>query len=162
MTERLGALAVLVNSPFEAEKAQALAEFAAHFKDNPLVMDQWFSVQAASGLPGGLQRVQALMAHPAFTLKNPNKVRALIGAFAGQNLVNFHAADGSGYRFLADQVISLNASNPQIASRQLAPLTRWRKYDSARQALMQAQLQRILSSGELSADVYEVLSKSLA
>jgi aminopeptidase N len=162
MTERLGALAVLVNSPFEAEKAQALAEFAEHFKDNPLVMDQWFSVQAASGLPGGLQRVEALMEHPAFTMKNPNKVRALIGAFAGQNLINFHAADGSGYRFLADQVISLNATNPQIASRQLAPLTRWRKYDSARQVLMQAQLQRILSSGELSSDVYEVLSKSLA
>jgi aminopeptidase N len=162
MTERLGALAVLVNSPFDAEKAQALAEFAEHFKDNALVMDQWFSVQAASGLPGGLQRVEALMQHPAFTLKNPNKVRALIGAFAGQNLINFHAADGSGYRFLADQVISLNATNPQIASRQLAPLTRWRKYDSARQVLMQAQLQRILTSGELSSDVYEVLSKSLA
>ncbi|MBT9529345.1 MAG: aminopeptidase N, partial [Pseudomonas sp.] len=162
MTERLGALAVLVNSPFEAEKAQALAEFAEHFKDNALVMDQWFSVQAASGLPGGLQRVEVLMEHPAFTMKNPNKVRALIGAFAGQNLINFHAADGSGYRFLADQVISLNATNPQIASRQLAPLTRWRKYDSARQVLMQAQLQRILSSGELSGDVYEVLSKSLA
>ena len=162
MTERLGALAVLVNSPFETEKNQALAEFAEHFKDNALVMDQWFSVQAASGLPGGLQRVEALMEHPAFTMKNPNKVRALIGAFAGQNLINFHAADGSGYRFLADQVISLNATNPQIASRQLAPLTRWRKYDSARQVLMQAQLQRILSSGELSGDVYEVLSKSLA
>ena len=162
MTERLGALAVLVNSPFETEKAQALAEFAEHFNDNALVMDQWFSVQAASGLPGGLQRVEALMEHPTFTMKNPNKVRALIGAFAGQNLINFHAADGSGYRFLADQVISLNATNPQIASRQLAPLTRWRKYDSARQVLMQAQLQRILSSGELSSDVYEVLSKSLA
>ena len=162
MTERLGALAVLVNSPFETEKAQALAEFAEHFKDNALVMDQWFSVQAASGLPGGLQRVEALMEHPAFTMKNPNKVRALIGAFAGQNLINFHTADGSGYRFLADQVISLNATNPQIASRQLAPLTRWRKYDNARQALMRAQLQRILSSGELSSDVYEVLSKSLA
>jgi len=162
MTERLGALTVLVNSPFETEKSEALAEFAEHFKDNALVMDQWFSVQAASGLPGGLQRVEALMTHPAFTLKNPNKVRALIGAFAGQNLINFHAADGSGYQFLADQVISLNATNPQIASRQLAPLTRWRKYDNARQALMKAQLQRILNSGELSGDVYEVLSKSLA
>ncbi|CAI3787809.1 Aminopeptidase N [Pseudomonas sp. MM227] len=162
MTERLTALAVLVNSPFEAEKARALQAFAEHFKDNPLVMDQWFSVQAASGLPGGLQRVKALMQHPAFTLKNPNKVRALIGAFAGQNLINFHAADGSGYRFLADLVIELNALNPQIASRQLSPLTRWRKYDSARQALMKAELERILASGPLSSDVYEVVSKSLA
>jgi aminopeptidase N len=162
MTERLTALAVLVNSPFEAERATVLAAFAEQFRNNPLVMDQWFSVQAASPLPGGLERVKALMQHPAFTLKNPNKVRALIGSFAGQNLVNFHAADGSGYRFIADLVIQLNATNPQVASRQLAPLTRWRKYDSARQALMKAELERILASGELSSDVYEVVSKSLA
>jgi aminopeptidase N len=162
MTERLTALAVLVNSPFDAERAKALEVFAENFKDNALVMDQWFSVQAASGLPGGLDRVKALMQHPAFTLKNPNKVRALIGAFAGQNLINFHAADGSGYRFLADLIIQLNALNPQIASRQLAPLTRWRKYDSARQALMKAELERIMASGNLSSDVFEVVSKSLA
>jgi len=162
MTERLTALAVLVNSPFEAEKETALASFADFFKDNPLVMDQWFSVQAACALPGALQRVEQLMQHPAFTLKNPNKVRSLIGAFAGQNLLGFHQADGSGYRFLADQVITLNALNPQIASRLLAPLTRWAKYGSARQAQMKEQLQRILASGELSSDVYEVVSKSLA
>ncbi len=162
MTERLTALAVLVNSPFEAEKAKALEVFAENFKGNPLVMDQWFSVQAGSPLPGGLARVKALMEHPAFNIKNPNKVRALVGAFAGQNLINFHAADGSGYRFLADLVIQLNGFNPQIASRQLAPLTRWRKYDSARQALMKAELERILASGGLSADVFEVVSKSLA
>ncbi|MDR0281402.1 MAG: aminopeptidase N [Paucimonas sp.] len=162
MTERLTALAVLVNSPFEAERAKALTAFAEHFKDNPLVMDQWFSVQAGSTLPGGLARVRELMTHPAFTMKNPNKVRALIGAFAGQNLVNFHAADGSGYRFLADIVIELNALNPQIASRQLAPLTRWRKYDDKRQALMKGELQRIRDSGSLSSDVFEVVSKSLA
>ena len=162
MTERLTALAVLVNSPFTAEKDKALTVFAENFKDNPLVMDQWFSVQAGSTLPGGLDRVKALMQHPAFNIKNPNKVRALIGAFAGQNLINFHAADGSGYRFLADLVIELNAFNPQIASRQLAPLTRWRKYDSARQALMKAELVRIRDSGDLSSDVFEVVSKSLA
>jgi aminopeptidase N len=161
MTERLHAMAVLVNSPFESEKAAALATFAEHFKDNPLVMDQWFSVQAGSPLPGALARVQQLMLHPAFNLKNPNKVRALIGAFANQNLINFHAGDGSGYRFLADQVIALDDFNPQIAARQLAPLTRWRKYDVTRQALIQGELQRILASGELSADVYEVVSKSL-
>jgi aminopeptidase N len=162
MTERLTALAVLVNSPFEEQKAKALASFADHFKDNPLVMDQWFSVQAGSVLPGGLDRVKALMQHPAFNIKNPNKVRALIGAFAGQNLINFHAADGSGYRFLADLVIELNGFNPQIASRQLAPLTRWRKYDDARQALMKGELERIRASGQLSSDVFEVVSKSLA
>jgi len=162
MTERLTALAVLVNSGFEAERDKALEAFAEHFKDNPLVMDQWFSVQAGNTQPGGLERVQHLMQHPAFTLKNPNKVRALIGAFANQNLVNFHRADGSGYRFLAEQVIVLNKLNPQIASRLLAPLTRWRKYDDGRQGLMKAELERILASGELSSDVYEVVSKSLA
>ncbi|WP_342245589.1 aminopeptidase N [Pseudomonas sp. OTU5201] len=162
MTERLSSLAVLVNSGFEQEKADALSRFADYFKDDPLVMDQWFSVQAGCGLPGGLERVQALMEHPAFTLKNPNKVRALIGAFANQNLVNFHRADGAGYRFLADHVITLNAFNPQIASRQLAPLTRWRKYDASRQQLMRSELERILASGELSSDVFEVVSKSLA
>lgn len=162
MTERLAAVAVLVNSPFEEEKAKALASFADFFKDNPLVMDQWFSVQAACSLPGALARVQQLMEHPAFTLKNPNKVRALIGAFTGQNPVNFHQVDGSGYRFLADQVITLNALNPQIAARLLGPLTRWGKYDDARQALMKAELQRVLASGELSSDVFEVVSKSLA
>ncbi|MBE7926693.1 aminopeptidase N [Pseudomonas saudiphocaensis] len=162
MTERLSALASLINSPVEDKRALALQSFAEQFSDNPLVMDQWFSVQASSPLPGGLERVQTLMQHPAFTLKNPNKVRALIGAFAGQNLVNFHRADGAGYRFLADQVIALNAMNPQIASRLLGPLTRWRKYDSGRQALMKAELERILASGELSSDVYEVVSKSLA
>ncbi|WP_161866937.1 aminopeptidase N [Pseudomonas yangonensis] len=162
MTERLAALAVLVNSPFQDEQGKALAMFADFFKDNPLVMDQWFSVQAGCPLPGGLERVHALMQHEAFTLKNPNKVRALIGAFANQNLINFHRADGAGYRFLADQVITLNALNPQIASRLLAPLTRWRKYGPARQALMKTELERILASGELSSDVYEVVSKSLA
>ncbi|HAW23827.1 MAG TPA: aminopeptidase N, partial [Pseudomonas sp.] len=162
MTERLTALAVLVNSDFEAERAKALEAFAEHFKDNPLVMDQWFSVQAGNTQPGGLERVQHLMQHPAFTLKNPNKVRALIGAFANQNLVNFHRADGAGYRFLADQIIVLNKLNPQIASRLLAPLTRWRKYDAGRQGLMKSELERILASGELSSDVYEVVSKSLA
>jgi len=162
MTERLTALAVLVNSPFEAERAKALETFAEHFKDNPLVMDQWFSVQAASTLPGGLERVKALMEHPAFSLRNPNKVRALIGAFAGQNHINFHAPDGSGYRFLADLVIQLNALNPQIASRQLTPLTRWRKFGGARQALMKGELERIKASGPLSSDVFEVVSKSLA
>ena len=162
MTERLTALAVLVNSGFEAERAKALASFAERFKDNPLVMDQWFSVQAGNTQPGGLERIQHLMQHPAFTLKNPNKVRALIGAFANQNLVNFHRADGAGYRFLADQVIVLNKLNPQIASRLLAPLTRWRKYDVSRQGLMKTELERILASGELSSDVYEVVSKSLA
>ncbi len=161
MTERLAALAVLVNSPAEEAAQRALAQFAECFADNPLVMDQWFSVQAACQRPGALARVQALMNHAAFSLKNPNKVRALIGAFANQNLVHFHAADGAGYRFLADQVIALNRLNPQIAARQLLPLTRWARYDAPRQALMRNELLRIRDSGSLSSDVFEVLDKSL-
>ncbi|WP_071871161.1 aminopeptidase N [Atopomonas hussainii] len=162
MTERLSALACLVNSPFATEKAQALAQFAEHFKDDALVMDQWFSVQAGSVCPGTLAQVKALMQHPAFSFKNPNKIRALIGGFCAQNPIHFHAADGEGYRFLADQVIALNVLNPQIASRLLTPLTRWRKYAPARQAQMRAELERIRASGELSKDVFEVVSKSLA
>ena len=162
MTDRQAALVALVNSGFEQQKQAALTEFAAQWQNYPLVMDQWFSVQAACSLPGGLERVQALMQHPAFTLRNPNKVRAVIGAFANQNLVNFHRLDGAGYVFLADQIITLNRLNPQIAARLMTPLTRWRKYDPVRQGLMQAQLQRIRSTEDLSADVYEVVSKSLA
>ncbi|MEZ2746471.1 aminopeptidase N [Halopseudomonas bauzanensis] len=162
MTDRQAALVALVNSPHEQQKHAALEEFAQRWSDYPLVMDQWFSIQAASPLPGGLERVQGLMKHPAFTLRNPNKVRALIGAFANQNLANFHRADGAGYRFIADRIIELNQLNPQIASRMLTPLTRWRKFDEPRQLLMKAELARILASDDLSPDVYEVVSKSLA
>jgi aminopeptidase N len=105
---------------------------------------------------------QGADAAPGVHHEEPEQGAGIGRCFAGQNLVNFHAADGSGYRFLADLVIELNALNPQIASRQLAPLTRWRKYDDARQALMKGELERILASGALSSDVYEVVSKSLA
>ena len=161
MTDRQAALVALVNSPDEPQKQAALQEFAQRWSAYPLVMDQWFSIQASSPLPGGLERVQQLMTHPAFSIRNPNKVRAVIGAFANNNLVNFHRADGAGYRFLADRVIELNLMNPQIASRLITPLTRWRKFDGARQELMKAELARILAEDRLSPDVYEVASKSL-
>lgn len=160
MTDRLAALNALVNSaaPY---KADALQRFYQNWQHEPLVINQWFQVQAMCRLPGSIDRVQALMAHPAFDIRNPNKVRALIGAFCGQNSVNFHREDGAGYRFLADQVIVLNRSNPQIASRLLVPLTKWRKYLPAAQQLMCAELKRILAQPDLSSDVYEVVSKSL-
>ena len=160
MTDRLAALNALVNStaPY---KAEALQRFYQNWQHEPLVINQWFQVQAMCRLPGTLETVQGLMAHPAFDIRNPNKVRALIGAFCGQNSVNFHREDGAGYRFLADQVIVLNRSNPQIASRLLVPLTKWRKYLPAAQQLMCAELQRILAQPDLSSDVYEVVSKSV-
>ena len=161
MTERLSALACLVNSPFTEEAADALDSFAERFADDPIVMDQWFSVQAAAVLPDGLERVQHLLRHPAFSIKNPNKVRAVIGAFSTQNTPNFHAQDGSGYAFLADKVIELDALNPQIAARIISPLTRWQRFDLHQQEMMLAQLKRIKHSGDLSADLYEVLEKSL-
>ncbi len=162
MTDRQAALVCLVNSDFEKQKQAALADFAERWKDYPLVMDQWFSVQAAAALPGGLERVEKLLEHPAFSMRNPNKIRAVIGAFANQNLVNFHAADGAGYRFLAERILQLDPLNPQVAARLLTPLTRWRKYDVVRQVLLKAELARIMASTSLSPDVYEVVSKSLA
>ncbi|MEE2800388.1 MAG: aminopeptidase N [Pseudomonadota bacterium] len=162
MTDRQAALVALVNSPFEQQREAALAEFAERWAEYPLVMDQWFSIQAAASQPGALERVRKLMEHPLFTMRNPNKVRALIGAFANQNLINFHALDGSGYAFLADRIIELDRSNPQIASRLVTPLSRWRKFEPKRQDLMKAELARIMAQSPLSPDVYEVVSKSLA
>ena len=164
MTDVGAALRLLVNCPLqEAESvtAAALAAFYDKWQDEALVVDQWFSIQASSVLPGALDRVKRLMAHPAFSIRNPNKVRALIAAFCAQNPLHFHDVSGAGYEFLADRIIELNALNPQIAARQLTPLTRWKKYDATRQQLMREQLQRIAAQKDLSKDVYEVVAKSL-
>jgi len=118
-------------------------------------------MQSAASIPDNLDHVKALLAHPAFDIRNPNKVRSVIGAFCHNNAVGFHKLDGSGYDFLAEQVIQLNDINPQIASRLLTPLTRWKKYSVERQQLMQAALRRIMDLPGLSKDVYEVVSKSL-
>jgi len=164
MTDVNAALRLLVNCAMpeaEALRESALASFYSKWQHEALVVDQWFSIQATSALPGALERVQELMLHAAFSIKNPNKVRALIGAFCGQNALHFHDISGAGYEFLADRIIQLNALNPQIAARLVTPLTRWKKYDHKRQALMRAQLQRIAAEKTLSKDVYEVVAKSL-
>ncbi|GJM13842.1 MAG: aminopeptidase N [Pseudohongiella sp.] len=163
MTDQLAGLRCLVNSPAEAAselKRAALDSFYVQWSHEPLVVDQWFVVQAVCQLPGSLNQVKQLLEHENFDIRNPNKVRSLIGAFCGQNHVGFHDASGEGYEFLADQVLILDKLNPQIASRLLTPLTRWRKFDAKRQALMQAQLQRIKAQGELSKDLFEVVEKS--
>ena len=128
---------------------------------HPLVVDQWFAVQASDPSADAFERVQALMQHAAFDISNPNKVRSLIGVFCNQNRVNFHRGDGAGYAFLADQVMTLDKMNPQIAARLLTPLTCWRKLTPERGELMQQQLQRIKAQPELSKDVLEVVTKSL-
>ena len=160
MTDVLTGLGLLADS-VRPERDAALADFYARWKDDPLVLDKWFAIQAASSAPDTLARVTALLGHPAFDLKNPNKVRALIGAFTS-NPVRFHAADGSGYGFLADQVLALDAFNPKVAARMTGPLGRWRRYEPVRRAAMQAQLSRIASHPNLSKDVYEIATKSLA
>ena len=163
MTNQSAALRILVNNGSELGKAlsaKALDEFYSQWHFEPLVVDQWFVIQAMAQTEGALERVKALMDHEAFAIRNPNKVRSLIGAFCAQNHLGFHHESGSGYEFLADQVLILDKLNPQIASRQLTPLTRWKKYDPARQALMQAQLMRIKAEPSLSKDVFEIVEKS--
>ncbi len=161
MTDTLAALSLLAHSDFSAERESALDAFYQQWQQDSLVVNQWLSVQATAAEGDTLARVRSLMEHPAFEIGNPNRVRALIGAFCNQNAIQFHRADGEGYRFLADQIIRLDAMNPQIASRLLTPLTRWKKYDQQRQQLMKTELERILASGELSKDSFEVVSKSL-
>jgi aminopeptidase N len=164
MTDEISALAALVNceaSGAIAIKDQALGAYYNKWQDEALVINQWLSVQATCSLPNGLDRVQRLMQHPSFDIKNPNKVRSVIGAFCNGNAINFHCEDGAGYKFLADQIIVLDAMNPQIASRLLTPLTKWRRYAPEQQELMKTQLARIKASSSLSKDVYEVVSKSL-
>ncbi len=140
----------------------ALDRFYDRWKDQGLVLDKWFAIQAQAPAPDALERIRKLVDHPAYDRKNPNKVRALIGAFAGGNPVRFHDSAGGGYRFLADQVISTDKFNPQVAARLVGPLGRWRRYDKPRQALMKAELQRIVAEPGLSKDVFEIASKSLA
>ena len=161
MTDVMAALSALVNSSNDALKAKALESFYQRWQHEALVVNQWFMVQAACRAPGTLQSIKQLLNHDAFDIKNPNKVRALIGGFCGQNAVNFHNPDGSGYRFLADQIIALNQLNPQVAARMLGPLTKWKKYIPESANLMKAELERIMASKALSKDVYEVVSKSL-
>ena len=161
MTDSIAALAALSNQDC-TERTPALAAFYDKWRHDPLVLDKWFGLQAMSQLPGTLAEVQALVQHPAFEIKNPNKVYSLIGAYTRSNPIRFHDVSGAGYAFLADQVLHIDTFNPSVAARMLGALSRWRKFDATRQALMQAQLQRIIAQPGLSKDAYEVVSKSLA
>jgi aminopeptidase N len=160
MTDQMAALRAL--SDIQATGYEVLLDdFYKRFKAEPLVVNKWFALQALIEDDGSVERVRRLMRHEAFTLKNPNRVRSLIGMFATGNMVGFHRKDGAGYRLLADTAIELDQRNPQIASRLLLPLGRWRRYDKGRQALMQAELERMLAAPGLSKDSYEVVTKSL-
>ena len=165
MTERFGALAALVQSTHPAREA-VLAAFHARYRDDALVLDKWFALQAGAwrwddAAAPTLARVKALMADAAFSLSNPNKVYALLGTYFRANPGEFHAADGSGHVFWADQVIALNAKNPQVAARMARALENWRHFVPALQASIRSQLERVLASPDLSPDVAEVVGKAL-
>jgi aminopeptidase N len=161
MTDAIAALGCLANSQ-GAERDRALSMFHARWKSEALVVDKWFRVQAGSWLPGALDRVKALASHPDFDLRNPNRARALVHAFALDNPLHFHAADGSGYRWVAEQVVALDRLNPQVASRLARAFDRWRKYDPARQAHAAKARESIQAAEGLSSNVAEVVGRALA
>ncbi|OSM05063.1 aminopeptidase N [Magnetofaba australis] len=160
MTDRLAAITPIIHGGLP-HSDKLIADFYIHCASSANALDKWFSIQASAPLPDALPRVRALMTHQDFSLRNPNKVRAVIGAFCGGNPVRFHDASGAGYAFLAEQVLALDAANPQAAARMVALMSRWRRFRRDLAELMQKQLQRILTQDKLSNDVYEIVSKSL-
>ena len=161
MTDAMAALSCLANSA-GAERGRALQMFLDKWKDEALVVDKWFKVQATSWLPGTLARVQELASHPAFDLRNPNRARALLHSFALENPLHFHAADGGGYRWIAEQLVALDRLNPQVASRLARAFDRWKKYDTTRQAHARAALEALRETQGLSPNVMEVVDRALA
>ncbi|MCD4719371.1 MAG: aminopeptidase N [Desulfobacula sp.] len=160
MTDELAAFKILSQIELDT-KQSAVEKFYLKWKHDKLVLDKWFAVQAGSTLSNTLESVKSLTTHPDFSMKNPNKVRSLIYIFAMQNPINFHQKDGSGYRFIADQIISLDEINHQIAARLSSCFNLWKKYDDQRKSLMQKELERILSIQTLSKNVYEIISRAL-
>ena len=161
MTDSMAALSALVNAEGNGRE-KALQKFFDKWKDEPLVLDKWFAVQATSRLPDTLSVVKRLMQHPAFTLTNPNRVRSVVSSFCHANQVHFHAADGSGYAFGAEQIIAIDPLNPQVAARLARSFDRWRKFDAGRRAHAQIALERIRATEALSKDTFEVVTRALA
>lgn len=160
MSDQITSFGLLVNSADAQVSKQAIQSFYQQWEKNELVLDKWFALQASSERSDTLENVKKLLSHPAFNIKNPNKVRALLGAFS-QNPRYFHAVDGSGYVFLTDMLLKMDKINPQIAARLATPLTRWQRLDAARQKLIKQQLER-MAAVELSRDLKELVLKSLA
>ncbi|MDD3814346.1 MAG: aminopeptidase N [Desulfocapsaceae bacterium] len=160
MTDVMAALSALAHCPVN-ERQEALADFYQQWQGEPLVVDKWLTLQATSSLEDALDTVKSLLTHPGFSLHNPNKVRALIGAFGTGNHVRFHAATGSGYAFLAEQIINIDSFNSHISARLMSPFTSWKRYDTSRQQLMREQMVKIADQPGLSVGVYEVVQKTL-
>jgi aminopeptidase N len=159
MTDALAALTALANCDCP-ERKPALERFYTRWQGEPLVVDKWLGVEAMSRLPGTVARVKELTSHPAFTLKNPNKVYALLGSFCG-NQVNFHAVDSSGYTFMAEQILALDPINPQVAARMARNFERWKRFEPKRRALMKAALEQVAADHRLSKETEEVVTKAL-
>ena len=160
MTDRMAALATLAQHEVP-ERAEALADFYKRYADNALVIDKWFSLQAASPHKSALDKVKALTGHPAFSFGNPNRVRALIGAFAQGNLMQFNRADGAGFAFVADSILAIDPKNPQLAARLATAFRTWRTLENGRRALAEAQLRRIKASPNLSRDLADIVERAL-
>jgi aminopeptidase N len=160
MTDRVAAMAVLKDHE-GAEKDAVFTDFHERFKAYPLVIDKWFSLQATAVNDNIIANVKRLSSHADFTLLNPNRARSLYGAFAMNNPVGFHRADGSGYVLLKEAVTQLNSKNPQIAARLLTPLREWKRYTPDRQEKMKSVLEDISKIEKISPDVFEIVSKSL-
>ncbi len=160
MTDVLAALETISHSS-HADRVSCLEHFYQHWKNDSLVLDKWFTLQAASHHIHAFEHVQELVKHADFTLTNPNRVRSVLGVFGRVNVLGFHRKDGLGYQFLAEQIIQLDKLNPQVAARIVAPFTHWQRYDESRRKKMHSALTLILASSTLSKDVYEIVSKSL-
>jgi aminopeptidase N len=160
MTEMSAGLSALARMASPRRDA-AFAHFHDRFRDNPLVLDKWMGMQAMSPRPDTVERVRTLMEHPAFSLKNPNRVRALIGAFAMGNPLRFHDRSGAGYALVREAVSALDGINPQTAARMASVFETWRRYDTQRQKMMRDQLERIAARPNLSANLYEMVTKML-
>jgi aminopeptidase N len=161
MTDAMATLAALRDSLAPA-RDELYAQFEAKWRDEPLVLDKWFAAQARSMRPDTLAIVRALIAHPRFNARNPNRVRSLVGTFALRNFARFNASDGAGYAFTADQVRSLDATNPQLASSIAAAFNLWKRFAEPRRGMMQRCLQRIARAPNLSPDVREIVTRTLA
>jgi aminopeptidase N len=160
MTDRQGALSVLTSLDGPDREA-AFADFYQRYRDDSLVLDKWFALQAAAQRADTVDVVEALARHDDFGIRNPNRWRALVGNFAA-NQWAFHHASGRGYQFVADMILEVDRMNPQVAARQVPSLGRWRRFKAGRAELMRAQLERIVATPGISRDVYEQASKSLA
>ena len=161
MTDTFAALAVLARHP-GAPRDQALANFYDRFKDDPLVIDKWFALQAMQQGPDTLATVRRLMKHPAFSIGNPNRIRSLIGSFAAGNPTCFNAADGSGFDFVTEVVLDLDPINAQVAARLLSSFRSWRSLESGRRLRARTALERVARTANLSADVADIVARSLA